>query len=242
MADDVDYYDVCELIRKLDSGMTEPVLCNLSDDNLYAVKGRNALTYGLLAEAYAARLAQLIKLPVPNWSIANVDEGIISASGTTYRSLGAGPAFASLWRDTAQPLAPSMINDANRDVLAKLYVFDHWIGNSDRTLTEHGGNPNVFVDLSGNNLFIIDHNLAFSRTHVANELELHAGRASWKMKRTEIVFVEELRAALLEARMTIKEFDANLPWQWVDEEPNFDSNVQSFLARAERDSFWDELI
>jgi len=44
-----------------------------------------------------------------------------------------------------------------RDIL----LFDLWVENSDRTLTALGGNPNLLWQSLDNELYIIDHNLAF---------------------------------------------------------------------------------
>ncbi len=45
--------------------------------------------------------------------------------------------------------------------LAELYLFDRWIGNSDRILTKLGGNLNLLFDATINAHFAIDHDAAF---------------------------------------------------------------------------------
>ena len=40
-------------------------------------------------------------------------------------------------------------------------LFDWWVHNADRTLTEKGGNPNLLWDLQHSKLAVIDHNQAF---------------------------------------------------------------------------------
>jgi hypothetical protein len=42
-----------------------------------------------------------------------------------------------------------------------LLVFDWWVENADRSLSPHGGNPNLLWRASENKLLVIDHNLAF---------------------------------------------------------------------------------
>ncbi|MGA0506626.1 HipA family kinase, partial [Escherichia coli] len=42
-----------------------------------------------------------------------------------------------------------------------IYVFDKWILNAERTLTDKGGNVNILYDMSNDNYYLIDHNLSF---------------------------------------------------------------------------------
>lgn len=53
----------------------------------------------------------------------------------------------------------------------RIAVFDWWIMNGDRTLSESGGNPNILWDISIDSAFIIDHNLAFDRSVTLAALE-----------------------------------------------------------------------
>lgn len=42
-----------------------------------------------------------------------------------------------------------------------LLAFDWWVENADRSLSAHGGNPNLLWNAAQNQLLVIDHNLAF---------------------------------------------------------------------------------
>lgn len=64
----IDQRLVREIIAPTSSGMTQPYLCRLSDDQLYAVKGKRAQAHGLLAEVYAAVLGQALGLPIPDYA------------------------------------------------------------------------------------------------------------------------------------------------------------------------------
>jgi hypothetical protein len=43
-------------------------------------------------------------------------------------------------------------------------IFDLWVENEDRTLTEKGGNPNLLWKSDESKLYVIDHNLNFDDT------------------------------------------------------------------------------
>jgi hypothetical protein len=47
------------------------------------------------------------------------------------------------------------------EIQCDVLVFDWWIHNGDRTLSETGGNPNLFWDPSDAALLVLDHNQAF---------------------------------------------------------------------------------
>ncbi|MEE4453738.1 HipA family kinase [Novosphingobium resinovorum] len=136
------FQEIVEIVRPTDSGVTQPYQCRLADDNLYAVKGRGATARGLMAEIACATLGRAIGLPIPDFCIGVMDEKLLEASGDSYvsSSLGAGECFASLWIEPTDVFSLSMKRHVDIKELAKLFVFDHWINNGDRTLTPMGGN------------------------------------------------------------------------------------------------------
>ncbi|MEI8635068.1 hypothetical protein P4S72_29545 [Vibrio sp. PP-XX7] len=59
-----------------------------------------------------------------------------------------------------------------------LFLFDYWIKNGDRNLTQNGGNPNLFIRSDLQSFIVLDHNLAFDVDHdeTFNDLKgLHVG-------------------------------------------------------------------
>lgn len=238
-----DYLQVDEVVGKIESGMTEPYRCRLEDDRLYALKGRQALSRGLIAEAVCAKLGHRLNLPIPDSAIASVDSDLIAASedkGFGY-AIGEGMAFASLWRDSTIPINRSWIERADRSTLARIYVFDHWVLNGDRTLTELGGNPNLLIDLASGELVVIDHNLAFSTDYDPTELEVHACRQAWVDERQILVFNEQCRAAMEDSLTILPELFESLPREWRDATPDIEDEILNVLQRIETTQFWDEL-
>lgn len=223
--------------------MTEPYRCRLDDDRLYALKGRGALPRGLIAEAVCARLGSYLDLPIPECAIAHVGEDLVGANCdlnfTT--AIGAGYAFASLWQEPAITVNRSWLERLDRRMLARVYVFDHWIKNGDRSLTELGGNPNLLVALRTGTLRVIDHNLAFSPSYDASELQLHACREAWLDENENLVFKQECEHAMSAAIQSLPTIMGELPEDWLDCVPGIEAEMRTVLERIKFDEFWSEL-
>lgn len=243
MIENIDALNVVEIIRPIESGATRPFQCRLEDDHLYAVKGRAAFARGLMGEVYAGSLGRRIGLPIPSFSIAQVSAPLLNGySDTSVRgALGPGPLFASLWQEPVEGLkTPDLLHFPRRE-LAALYVFDHWIQNGDRSLSEHGGNANLLVQLRDRKLIVIDHNLAFDPTYQADELQVHACRSAWLDARRDLVFKEEIERRMQEAMTTLPSLEAELPEEWVEDEPGFPAYVVDALSRINDQQFWADL-
>lgn len=235
----IDQRLVREIIAPTSSGMTQPYLCRLSDDQLYAVKGKRAQAHGLLAEVYAAVLGQALGLPIPDYVLADIPRALIDhATDPDIAGLGTGTAFASRWQEQMTPLTRSAFRKVDQHQLSRIYLFDHWIANGDRSLTDHGGNPNLFIRSPDDSLIVIDHNLAFS-PYDPGQLRLHACRDAW-------LAVGAAQRPSLEqdmplAKRAIDDLPTLLPYAWLDEEPDFHERVLATLSRAQQPEFWEEL-
>jgi len=243
MADALRTSTVVEIIRPIKSGTTEPFLCRLDDDRLYAIKGRGANAHGLIAEVYAACLGRALGLEIPNFALADVPADLVDIypDPALRQSIGAGMGFASFWQQPAEDVTVPLLEAFDPQLLARVYVFDHWIRNGDRSLTEHGGNVNLLVRLRDRALIVIDHNLAFWPAYQHDELELHACRKAWLHASRSMLFKDELRAEMEGAMKRIEGLDALLPDAWIEQEPHFAAAAGETLARMHGDAFWDEL-
>lgn len=236
--------DVVEIVRPIDSGMTRPYLCRLEDGALYAVKGRAALPQGLIAEVVAGQLGRLLGLPIPPFAIAHMPRSLLRHHGDAgvAQAVGEGPVFASAWQDSVQPITPLTLATMDQDLLARLYVFDHWIANGDRSLTEHGGNPNLFVRLGDGATVAIDHNLAFAADYdPEKELPVHAGRLAWEGVADHAAFFATMRADLERARVDLPAIVETLPEEWLEEQPRLADRIATILDRLDDIGFWVEL-
>lgn len=160
------------------AGITRPRLCRLSDDEFYYVKGRNLTAKGLVNEIICAHLGHGLRLPIPDFELAELPSvPSFGEFAEIKNDLGFGTLFASKRVPNLMELDLSQVSKVPEVTRRDVAAFDFWIGNGDRTLTEHGGNPNLFWDLEGDRLVVLDHNLAFDSDLSRDELlSTHAFR------------------------------------------------------------------
>lgn len=237
--------EVVEILEPTSAGMTEPYTCRLDDGQLYVVKGNGATGKGLIAELCCAWLGRGIGLPIPDYAIAEIPSKLLNdcAFEGVQRSLGGEFVFASLYQHMAMTLSPALVPSVDKRTLARLYAFDHWVANSDRTLGHEDGNPNVMVRLSADKkLIILDHNLAFNLDHNIEELELHVGKGAWAHCSQETDFIADL---VTEISARVEKFETimdRVPEDWLEKaEPDLPSQIRAQLARALDANFWSEL-
>lgn len=219
--------EVLEIIRRSEQGVTNPFVCRADDEQIYFVKGRNLTRRGLVVEFVSAELAVRFGLPVPPHALLEVSRELISnAAQSVVSDLGAGIAFGSLAVEGSDEIS---LRDAARleeNLRRDIAVFDWWIGNGDRTLTEHGGNPNLLTELASGAAVVIDHNLAFdfgcdiegmAGTHIFRDQLLAA--AADRVVRQEY---ERRFSQILTDWSTI---EAAVPYQWHYQDNRFDDPV-----------------
>lgn len=239
----MDELPVIEVIERIESGATSPYRCRLEDEKVYAVKGKGALFSGLISEVVCAKLGKELGLPIPDFAIARVEKELVSAANDKEleRAVGEGLAFASVWHEPTVPINRSRLIELDQTLLAKIYVFDHWIQNGDRSLTELGGNPNMLIDLRDNSLVMIDHNLAIFSGYDPEELKVHACREAWLDEGQNLVFKQECKTAFTAAIGKVPEIVQSLPDDWLHSEPQAEERILQVLGRAIYNQFWDEL-
>jgi len=232
-----------EVVRPIESGMTQPYLCQLADERLYAVKGRAALNKGLIAEVVSGWLGQNLGIPVPFFALGDLPRSLLEyyEDNELSRAIGSGTLFASLWQEPVEAMVMPLLRKMPNEMLATIYVFDHWIMNGDRTLSEHGGNPNLLIELDSNSLLAIDHNLAFSDTYNPSELSLHACREAWLRKGRDFVFCDRMHENMRRLVENLDEIFTQIPESWIEEENEFLPLIRHTLSRVDKPMFWEEL-
>ncbi|MGB4498843.1 MAG: HipA family kinase [Methylococcaceae bacterium] len=165
------------------------------------------------AKKSLSNLAKALNLPIPNFCIAYADKRLIDIFD---KDFGHGEVFASECIEFANEFDYQSFIDTNlqRDIL----LFDLWIENEDRTLNEaHSGNPNLLW--AQNQLYVIDHNLAFEddfnhadfwQTHVFREWQFEINERSQ--------FEQRLQNALLDWQ----KWWADVPESWKEANHNFE--------------------
>ncbi len=203
--------EIIEIQEKAVQGTTEPLRCKLSNGRYCYAKGKRANASGLIKEWMAANLARELNLPIPDFHIAYADKRLVD---TFDKSFGHGEVFASEFIESAVEYSYqfSVKPDLQRDIL----LFDLWIQNEDRTLSKtHSGNPNLLW--AKNQLYVIDHNLAFENNfNRADFWQTHVFK-QWQFELNERPqFETRLQNALLNWQQW---WDA-VPNDWKEENEN----------------------
>lgn len=210
---------VTEIVRRLDQGVTRPFLVRAEDDALYVAKGRETTQRGLIAEWICGHLAQALALSIPEFTLLDVPQELMEALGADGRALGAGLVFGSRQETGVQEFAVTQLKHIPVEERRRLLAFDWWVENADRSLSEHGGNPNLLWRASENRLLVIDHNLAFDTAFDDAEfLATHIFRDDAGMLFGDLVCQAETSALLVAALNCFDAAAASVPatWHWMD--------------------------
>jgi len=259
---------ITEVIGRSEQGMTRPFVC-AADFAIYYVKGSYAGRNSLCCEWVANRLVNLVlpsaPLGVPVFSMAEVPEALIEANTPRdIRDLGAGRVFASLRIDEGQELTWLTAQGWPEETMALLLLLDSWIQNEDRSLSEHGGNPNLLVtqipplpadDPKGalwvdqprrEMLWAYDYNLAFDPDFNRGRFfDVHVfGRM---LKQWPEGFRERMEPRMKDALAEVPAIFAELPLEWLHVDGDEILPVQLDMQRVrsvlelpftDSDTFW----
>ncbi len=144
------YTVITSVLGRSEQGMTRPFICQLDHWKTCYVKGAYAGQRSLCCEWVAGWLAKTVLdgvlINVPSIDMTYVPPALIEKSARKdIRDLGAGTVFASCRVEGAQELSWSSAQDWPEETMASLLLLDLWIQNEDRSLSAHGGNPNLLV-------------------------------------------------------------------------------------------------
>jgi hypothetical protein len=238
--------EIVEVISRSSQGITRPFICRANDGNIYFVKGSGSGRRSQVCEWVAGNLGRNLGIDIAPFEIVEVPEELVGNSeGTELSELGVGPAFGSL-KQTVMELTYAAVNEIPNQIRNDLLIFDWWIHNGDRMLTEQGGNPNLFWDPGAERLVVIDHNQAFDPDFsVENFLKYHIFKeqayllfSDWDLKN---LYMQRFKEALRNWELicdTIPE-----EWKFVDHErtvlADIDlNNMRELLERYNSDGFW----
>ncbi|MTW19539.1 HipA family kinase [Allochromatium palmeri] len=237
---------IVEVLRRSEQGITRPFICRGEDGEIYFVKGRGAGRRSQICEWIAGKLALTFGLPMAPFCLVDVPDELVEADGArTLWDLGAGPAFGSQWQE-AMDLTVSAIREIPKEIQQDVLVFDWWIHNGDRLLTDRGGNPNLLWNPASRELIVIDHNQAFDLDFdPENFLDRHVFAAQ-----RHYLFGDRLKRHDYNARFAAALADwpkicAAIPEAWLFVDPEMTVSVDFdldmaylLLKRHEHDDFW----
>ena len=225
-------------------GKTEPVICRAADGHEYVVKGNFAGRKALIAEWVANRLGRILNLPIPEFEQLKLDPQLAELSAKTdeIARLGSGVLFGSRREPNLVEIRHADLPRVDLNLRARVLAFDWWIANSDRVFIEGAGNPNLLWAEDQQRLVVIDHNLAFDPSLMADFWTQHAFREAWQVWSEAFrgVMDAEFRAAVGQLQTIWNEMPEE--WTEVDCDLTF-AGIESLLWQFEReaDMFWGRL-
>jgi hypothetical protein len=236
---------IIQIHKRAEQGQTRPFLCRGSDDAWYYVKGVGAGRRSQISELIAGKLATAFGLPIAPYSIVDVPTGLIQpALDLQLNELGAGLAFGSQVLPFCQELSLSHLGLLDASLRQDVLVFDWWIRNSDRSLTDKGGNPNLLWNGDNDSLVVIDHNLAFEidmdtnsflNTHVFKD-EINVVFNDWAARQ---IYHDRLSAAFAAFDKACDDVPEEWWWHADDVPADFDrASTRIMLERFNNDDFW----
>jgi hypothetical protein len=231
---------ITDILDRSTQGVTQPFLCRGDDGWLYYVKGNAAGRSSLICEWIAGQLAKRLGLPIPDFKQATIPKELVTLSARDdITDLGAGIGFASQKIENADELSYLFIEQIDPALRAKVLLFDWWVANGDRTLTEHGGNPNILWVHHDHKPYIIDHNVALDDTSLADFWAQHifaARRSAWTK-----TFRQDSELLMKAALTQLDQWWNEMPPEWTDVSTGFTlDQVKTLLWRFETDPaiFW----
>lgn len=237
---------IIEVIRRSEQGVTQPYICRGDNDKIYFVKGIGAGRRSQICEWVAGNLGLVLGLPIAPFDIVEVPEELMELNFTLDLSdLGSGPAFGSQ-RQEVMELNVSAVDEVSEQLQQDVFAFDWWIRNSDRLLTEKGGNPNLFWNPGDHELIVIDHNQAFDAAFNPNVFnELHIFRSQRQRVFGDMLRHQDYNQRFFLALNNWAEICNNLPKEWffADVEMTVPVNFSlddtyKLLEEYQKNGFW----
>lgn len=236
---------VIEIVRRMKEGSTEPFLCRCDDGKLYVVKSKPRMPpRELVVEFVAANLASGVGLSIPDFCIVDIPAELIEYSPELYGEISDGYAFASRFIESAAELSFRQAHNQNIVPLRDqkmIYLFDRWILNADRTLTEKGGNVNMLYDVANDKYYLIDHNLSFDHSEPADDFRLHVYSPLNRVWLFDMVDKEACEQVLRDAMANYSSFTQAIPDDWIGD-VKLIAFMQSTLERAATEEFWSTIL
>jgi hypothetical protein len=96
-------------------------------------------------------------------------------------------------------------------------IFDLWVENADRTLTEKGGNPNLLWKSDESGLYVIDHNLIFDdEFNKVDFCDTHAFKSVLINKQDDVVEKIDFEARMKKTRACWQSAWSKIPLEWIE--------------------------
>ncbi|MEE9338711.1 MAG: HipA family kinase [Methylococcaceae bacterium] len=238
--------EIIEIIKPAKQGITTPFLCRASDNCYYYIKWGSATVAGLIREWIGANLAKEFGLPVPSFQIAYLEPQLASCYSSSPQLKG-GYVFASKRVNSVCELKYDTALNIDVSMKALVLLFDLWVENADRTLSEKGGNPNLLWKSNSSEMYVIDHNLIFDEEFsVADFRETHVFNAILKNCQDDLVQQLNIEVRLKKSLACWQLAWGKIPKEWIDENKELQCfNPEKHLQRLTREAngdIWSKLL
>ncbi len=225
----------------MNQGQTGPYLCVGNNGMHYIVKGPNTTYRGLIREFVCGKLGKAIGLPVPDFEIVYVDRSLLEYGNY---ELSEGDWFASKYEENIQDVPYQRLSDLDANGLKLLFLFDYWIKNDDRTLTESGGNPNLFIRSDLTSFIVLDHNLAFAADYddcFEERKNLHVSASIWFSQQMSLFDKENYEELLGKCFEQLDPMLDAIPDEWLENcgDDGIVDGIRVTLARFKTAEFWE---
>ncbi|MGL5949115.1 MAG: HipA family kinase [Aeromonas sp.] len=244
------HYGVQEVVRRMDEGYTRARLCLAEDRSIYVVKALDEVpAYELIAEWICGHLAHCFGLPVPPCKLVIGLPKLLHQAGERCNQPNDSVGFASQFQRSANTLTIEQARTLPAQLKTDILVFDAWIKNGDRTLSDQGGNVNLLADfMSERGLWVFDHNQALNPNQDLAVLATHHvfSGANAGLSLDDLVLRAEYEAKMEYCLTQLPQVIAELPQSWRDEANERQSDGQDviehivlpLLARYNAPNFW----
>lgn len=235
---------VTEIVRRITDCATEPFLCKCDDGELYVVKGMPSVPrVQLIAEWVSAHIGSELGLSLPDFGMAYVDKALTQYVPEWRNALNEGFAFATKFIPGVAPITFTQAHTSiNEQEQKKIYLFDRWINNSDRTLSPQAGNVNIIFDYRNDSYYLIDHNLAFDQNDDDTSFDYHVYAPRHRKWWFDIVDRPQSEDELTRTKAVYPLCIGHIPDEWLPEteqerEQCF-TRIEELLNRNETEEFW----
>lgn len=236
---------ITEIIGRTEEGrgILQPFRCMAADGNMYFAKGSNTTRQGLIREWVCANLGQVFGLPIPDVKILLLSEGLRDLSDLSWsKDLEYDYLFGTTSVEPCEVISFSDISNVPIAVRRDLLVFDAWIRNDDRYLTEKGGNPNVLIKIPERDAYIIDHNNAFAADFDCKSVrDLHVFSESLYTNPIDLADMGQYGERFDECLRHLDNICSQLPEEWIQISIEEDATIQLIRRTLEKHSdedFW----
>lgn len=235
---------ITEILYQMKQGATAPYLCVADNGEKYVIKRNRAGFEGCIKEWMLGKLGHAFGLPIPDCELVYVNCMLLEYNDNYQMEIGEGVAFASQFIDDLQEVNYQQLQTDSSQIHKDLFVFDYWIRNLDRTLTELGGNPNLFFRQSNKNLVVLDHNLALDEEFDFDTYrDLHVCSGFW-LDQLDFSTQQNYSERIDNAMLFWDDLVSQIPDDWKDGHADFDgfiNQIRLVLNEYRDNIFWERL-